>query len=89
MAGGGFASHAMNVIKANRALLKKRKRLSKTDYITRTTTTKIKIKETTPGQMRAVQLKLAAGKRLEIKIWVISVLLTAIVLTGLYYWLSA
>ena len=65
MAGGGFASHAMNVIKANRALLNKRKRLSRSDYIGVSTKTSIKKRETTPGQMRAVRLKMISSKRRE------------------------
>lgn len=88
MAGGGFASHAMNVIKANRALLNKRKRLNKSDYIVRTTNTKIKTRETTPGQMRAVKLKMALNKRREIRIWFISMLIAAVLIAGIYYWMS-
>jgi len=88
MAGGGFASHAMNVIKANRALLNKRKRLNKSDYISRSTNTLIKTRETTPGQLRAVRLLLAANKKRELIIWLISVCTALLLILGLYYWIS-
>ena len=87
MAGGGFANHAMNVIKANRALLNKRKRLSRADYIGVATGAPVESKDITPGQMRAVRLKIAANKRREIKIWIISICLSLILLWGIYYWM--
>lgn len=88
MAGGGFASHAINVVKANRALLNKRKRRRKSDYITPKTKTLVKTKETTPGQMRAVRLQMVDNKRREIIVWVISICLTLTVILGLYYWMA-
>lgn len=88
MAGGGFANHAIQVIKANRALLNKRKRLTRADYIGTTSETFIKMRKATQGQMRAVQLQIAANRRREIKTWVISICLTILVFAGIYYWMT-
>lgn len=88
MAGGGFASHAMNVIKANRALLNRRKRLSRADYLNSSSSTPLKTKITTPGQMRAVRLQIAANQRNDIKIWIISICVAVILIVGLYFSLT-
>ena len=85
MAGGGFANHAMQVVKANRALLNKRKRLTREDYIGTKSETHIKIKKATPGQLRAVQLQIAANKRRELRVWVFSLFLFVVLLLGCYY----
>ncbi|HMB61558.1 MAG TPA: hypothetical protein VKN36_00695 [Eudoraea sp.] len=86
--GGGFANHAINVIKANRALLNKRKRRKRADYIRAEKKTLIHIKETTPAQMRAVKLRIAANKRRELKVLAICLALSAGIIYGVYLWMK-
>jgi hypothetical protein len=87
MAGSGFAQHAINVIKANRALLRKRKLRKREDFITEGKT-KIEIKKATPGQLRAVRQQLKANQRNEIRIWLLSILLSIAIIYGFYLWMN-
>lgn len=86
--GGGFANHAINVIKANRALLNKRKRRKRADYIRAEKKTVIRIKKTTPAQMRAVKLQLASNKRRELNAWLICLVLAVGIILSIYLWVK-
>ena len=88
MAGGGFANHAMNVVKANRALLKKRKIRSRSDVLDYTAKTEVRSKHTTPGQMRAVKLQAEANRKRNLILWLITIGSSLLILAAVYFWLS-
>jgi hypothetical protein len=90
MGGGGFSLDAVKVIRANRALLKKRRtfRDIRAEYEDLTSTTKLKFKELTPFQQQIIKdriRKQAKKDRLH-NLWVmgISIFVLLIIITFLY-----
>ncbi len=86
MAGGGIAG-AITSLKNNRNLLKKRNRKNKGDVYGREGVTKLNLKQSTEQDMRIIRKKIAEHKRQERRIWVVTIILTLLILYGVYVWL--
>ncbi|PIB38361.1 hypothetical protein [Maribacter sp. 4G9] len=90
MGGGGFSLDAVKVIRANRALLKKRRtfRDIRAEYEDLTSTTKLKFKELTPFQQQIIKdrIRKQAKKDNIHNLWVtvLSVILILFLLGYLY-----
>ncbi len=88
--GAGHMLHAIKSLKANRALLKKRKRKTKADVYGKEGVTKTIHKlKATPEEMEAIRKKIKAYKRHERRIWTITLGIAVLIICGLYFWLRS
>ncbi|MFS4468875.1 hypothetical protein [Maribacter sp. 2210JD10-5] len=91
MGGGGFAMDAVNVVRANRSLLKKRRSYKnlRSEYEGYTQKTKLKFKELTPVQQELIKneirLKAKKDQVYNLRISIVALLLLLGVF-GFLYW---
>lgn len=88
MAGGGIAGSIV-ALKNNRALLRKRKLKDKGDVYGQPGETLLNLKESTDQDMKRIRKKIKAYQREERKRWYLAIALTALLIYGTFWWLSA
>ena len=77
--------HMVKSFKANRDLLKKRKRKTKADvYGSSSNIRKIHLKKSTPEAIKAIREKIALQKRKEKRINILAFILTVVILSGVF-----
>lgn len=87
MAGGGIGA-AIQSLKQNRALLKKRKLKDKSDVYGKPNKTKLDLKQSTDQDMKIIRKKIEGYKSEERMTWIISIIILLGIIYGLYWWLS-
>lgn len=83
MAGGGIAGAILS-LRQNRALLHKRKLKGKEDVFGKTNATKLRLKQSTPQDMKIIRKKIAEYKRQQRKSTIIAILVALAILYFIY-----
>lgn len=87
MGGEGSMMHAIKSLKQNRALMKKRKRRKREDYIS-TERTELNLKRSTPQDMEINRKKIAVQKKKNLRATLYAIAVTILLLALFYWWLS-
>lgn len=87
MGGEGSMMHAIKSLKQNRALVKKRKRRNREDYIS-SARTELNLKKSTAQDMMVIRQKIAVQKKKNLRATVYAVVATVLLLVLLYLWVS-
>lgn len=88
MGGEGSMMHAVNSLKENRKLLKKRKIKSVDDVFGKKNSTLLSFKKSSPKDILRVQKDMQLQKQRNIKIQIISFLIMVLIILGIYLLLS-
>lgn len=88
MGGEGSMMHAVNSVKENRKLLKKRKFKSVDDVFGKKDSTFLSFKKSSPKDILRVQKDMQLQKQRNLKIQVVSFLMTVLIILGIYLLLS-
>lgn len=88
MGGEGSMMHAVNSLKENRKLLKKRKFKSVDDVFGKENSTLLRFKKSSPQDILRVQKDMQLQKQRNLKIQVVSFLITVLIILGIYLLLS-
>lgn len=88
MGGEGSMMHAVNSLKENRKLLKKRKLKSVDDVFGKKGHTLLSFKKSSPKDILKVQKDMRLQKQRNLKIQLISFIITVLIILGLYLLIS-
>lgn len=87
MGAGGIAG-AIVSLKNNRAQLRKRKRKDKGEVYGKGEATPLNLKQSTDQDMKRIRKKIEDYKRQERRLWIFSIMATAFLIYGLFWWLT-